>query len=274
MRLPSGARAASKDDQGVSDEMKLFDLHGKTAVVTGSSRGIGRAIAEALADAGAWVVISSRKEEACEAVAASIRASGGEAVAIPCNVGDKAQLQTLVEKTREAFGGIDILVNNVGANPTLGPLAELSDEAFDRVMTSNVKTALWLSNLVLPEMAERKDGAVIFLGSIAAMRASAGINAYGAAKAALMQVTRGLAAEWGAHNIRVNCIAPGLIKTDFARALWEDPTRAEQRISQTPLGRLGEPRDIAGAALLLASPAGSFITGQTIVVDGGVTAAG
>jgi NAD(P)-dependent dehydrogenase (short-subunit alcohol dehydrogenase family) len=254
--------------------MGMFDLHGKTALVTGSSRGIGRAIAEAMAEAGAWVVISSRKEEACESAAAAIRATGGQALAIPCNVGDKAQLQTLVDKTSEAFGGIDILVNNVGANPTMGPLSELSDEAFDHVMTSNVKTALWLSNLVLPGMAAQKDGAVIFLSSIAALRASAGINAYGAAKAALMQVTRGLAAEWGAHNIRVNCIAPGLIKTDFARALWEDEARAQQRIALTPLGRLGEPRDVAGAAVLLASAAGSFITGQTIVVDGGVTIAG
>jgi NAD(P)-dependent dehydrogenase (short-subunit alcohol dehydrogenase family) len=254
--------------------MGMFDLHGKTAVITGSSRGIGRAIAEAMAEAGAWVVISSRKEDACESVAAAIRASGGQALAIPCHVGDQAQLQALVEKTREAFGGIDILVNNVGANPTLGPLSELSDEAFDRVMDSNVKSALWLSKLVLPEMAARRDGAVIFLSSIAALRASAGINAYGAAKAALMQVTRGLAAEWGAHNVRVNCIAPGLIKTDFARALWEDEARAQQRIAETPLGRLGEPRDVAGAAILLASEAGSFITGQTIVVDGGVTIAG
>ncbi|HVA14349.1 MAG TPA: SDR family oxidoreductase [Stellaceae bacterium] len=254
--------------------MSIFDLDGKTALITGSSRGIGRAIAEAMARAGAQVVIASRKQAACDAVAAGIRAGGGKAVAIACHVGDKAQLQGLVEKTHDAFGGIDILVNNVGANPTLGPLSALSDDAFDRVMTSNVKSAFWLSNLVLPEMAARKDGAVIFIASIAALRASAGINAYGAAKAALMQLARGLAAEWGASNIRVNCIAPGLIKTDFARALWDDAARARQRIAETPLGRLGEPGDIAGAAILLASQAGSFITGQTIVIDGGVTIAG
>jgi NAD(P)-dependent dehydrogenase (short-subunit alcohol dehydrogenase family) len=252
----------------------MFDLSGKTALITGSSRGIGRAIATAMAGQGAWVVTSSRKEEACEEAAASIRAAGGEALAIPCHVGDKAQLEALVEKTRSAFGGIDILVNNVGANPVLGPLQELSDEAFDRVMTSNVRSALWLSQLVLPEMAARKDGAVIFLSSIAAQRASTGINAYGAAKAALGQLARGLAAEWGPHNIRVNCIAPGLIKTDFARALWEDEARAKARIAETPLGRLGEPQDVAGAAVLLASREGSFITGQTIIVDGGVTIAG
>jgi NAD(P)-dependent dehydrogenase (short-subunit alcohol dehydrogenase family) len=254
--------------------MTLFDLSGKTALITGSSRGIGRAIAEALAKAGAWVVISSRKAEACDAVAASIRASGGEAAAIPCHVGDQAQLQTLVEKTREAFGGIDILVNNVGANPVLGPLAELEDEAFDRVFANNVKSALWLARLVLPEMAQRQDGAVIFLASIAGFRASPGIGAYGMAKAAVMQMTRSLAAEWGPSNIRVNCIAPGLIKTDFARALWEDEALAQRRIAETPLRRLGEPEDVVGAAMLLASPAGRFITGQTIIVDGGVSIAG
>ncbi len=250
--------------------MGMFDLSGKTALITGSSRGIGRAIAAAMAGQGARVVISSRKEEACEEVAASIRADRGRGAGDPLPCRRQGAAQALVEKTRSAFGGIDILVNNVGANPVLGPLHELSDEAFDRVMTSNVRSALWLSQLVLPEMAARKDGAVIFLSSIAAQRASAGINAYGAAKAALAQLARGLAAEWGPHNIRVNCIAPGLIKTDFARALWEDEARAKARIAETPLGRLGEPQDIAGAAVLLASREGSFITGQTIIVDGGV----
>jgi NAD(P)-dependent dehydrogenase (short-subunit alcohol dehydrogenase family) len=254
--------------------MGIFDLTGKTALVTGSSRGIGRAIAEAMAAEGAKVVISSRKADSCAEAAAAIQAKGGQAVAIACHVGEKAQLQALVAETHAVFGGIDILVNNVGANPVLGPLQTLSDDAFDRVMTSNVKSALWLSNLVLPEMAARKDGVVIFISSIAALRASAGINAYGAAKAALMQLARGLAADYGPSNIRVNCIAPGLIKTDFARALWDNDDRSRQRIAETPLGRLGEPRDIAGAAVLLASPAGSFITGQTIIIDGGVTIAG
>lgn len=254
--------------------MGIFDLNGKTAVITGSSRGIGRAIAEAMAEFGAKVVISSRKPEACEAVAAAIRKSGGQAAAIPCHVGDKAQLQALVDKTHQLFGGIDVLVNNVGVNPVLGPLATLSDEAFDRVIDSNVKSALWLTNLVLPEMAARKDGAVIFLSSIAAFRGSAGIGAYGAAKAALMQLARSLACEWGKHNIRINSIAPGLIKTDFARALWQDEELAQRRIAETPLARLGEPGDIAGAAILLASAAGSYITGQTIVIDGGVTVSG
>jgi NAD(P)-dependent dehydrogenase (short-subunit alcohol dehydrogenase family) len=255
--------------------MGLFDLNGKTAVITGSSRGIGRAIAEAMAGCGANVVISSRKAEACEEVAAAIRAAGGgRAAAIPCQVGDRAQLRVLVEKTREVFGGIDILVNNVGANPTLGPLLDLTDDDFDRVIANNVKSALWLSNLVLPEMAARKDGAVIFIASIAGLRGSANLGAYGAAKAALMQLARGLAGEWGKHNVRINSIAPGLIKTDFARALWQDEALAQRRIATTPLGRLGEPSDVAGAAVLLASAAGSYITGQTIVIDGGVTIAG
>ncbi len=252
--------------------MGLFDLTGKTALITGSSRGIGRAIAEALAECGAKVVISSRKAEACDAVAAAIARGGGKAAAIPCHVGDKAQLRALVEKTHSVFGGIDILVNNVGVNPYLGPLAEIPDDAFDRVIASNVKSALWLSKLVLPEMAERRDGAVILIASVAALRASPGIGAYGAAKAALIQLARSLACEWGRHNIRVNAIAPGLIKTDFARALWQDEALAARRVAETPLGRLGEASDMAGAAVLLASPAGSFITGQTIVVDGGVTA--
>jgi NAD(P)-dependent dehydrogenase (short-subunit alcohol dehydrogenase family) len=254
--------------------MGLFDLSGKIAVITGSSRGIGRAIAEAMAECGARVVVSSRKQAACETVAAAIRDAGGQAAAIACEVNDQVQRQALVDKTRQVFGSIDILVNNVGANPTLGPLQDMTDEAFDRVIASNVKSALWLSNLVLPDMAARKDGAVIFIASIAGLRGSAGIGAYGAAKAALMQLGRSLAREWGKHNIRVNSIAPGLIKTDFARALWEDETLAARRIAATPLGRLGVPQDVAGAAVFLASAAGSFITGQTIVIDGGVTIAG
>jgi dehydrogenase/reductase SDR family protein 4 len=208
----------------------MFDLSGKTALITGSSRGIGRAIATAMAGQGARVVTSSRKEEACEEAAASIRAAGGEALAIPCHVGDKAQLEALVEKTRSAFGGIDILVNNVGTNPVLGPLQQLSDEAFDRVMTSNVRSALWLSQLVLPEMAARKDGAVIFLSSIAAQRASAGINAYGAAKAALGQLARGLAAEWG-RTISASIASRPVSSRPISRALCGRTRRGRRHAS-------------------------------------------
>jgi NAD(P)-dependent dehydrogenase (short-subunit alcohol dehydrogenase family) len=253
--------------------MGLFDLSGKTAVITGSSRGIGRAIAEQMALLGAKVVVSSRKPEPCEEVVAGIVNAGGKAVSIPCHIGDKAQLQALVNRTHDVFGGIDILVCNAAINPYYGPLTDISDDAFDRIMASNVRSNLWLSQMVLPEMKARNDGAVIIVSSIGGLRGSEVIGAYCISKAADMQLARNLAVEWSPHNIRVNCIAPGLVKTDFARALWEDETRAAQRIAETPLRRLGDPIDIAGTAILLASDAGRFITGQTIVVDGGVTIA-
>ena len=253
--------------------MTLFDLTGKTAIVTGSSRGIGRAIAEALAEAGARTVISSRKQEACDGAAAAIRAKGGTAAAIACHIGDRAQLDKLVTETRRQFGAIDILVCCAGVNPHYGPMVEIPDTAFDRIMSSNVRSVMHLAGLVLPEMAARRDGAVVLMSSIAGLRGTAGLGAYSISKAAVMQLARGLALEWGPHNIRVNAIAPGLIKTDFASALWEDEALVTRRIEATPLRRLGEPEDIAGAALLLASPAGAYITGQTIVVDGGVTSA-
>jgi len=253
--------------------MRLFDLSGKAAIVTGSSRGIGRAIAETFAAAGARVVISSRTADACETVAAAIRAGGGAAIAIPCHVGDKAQRETLVARTRAEFGAVDILVCNAGINPYYGPLAAIGDDAFDRIMAVNVRSVLALAALVLPEMAARRDGAIVIVSSIAGLRGTPGLGAYAIAKAADMQLARNLALEWGPHNIRVNCIAPGLIKTDFARALWQDEALMARRLAATPLGRIGEPDDVAGAALLLAAPAGRFITGQTIVVDGGVTSA-
>ncbi len=253
--------------------MTLFDLTGKTAIVTGSSRGIGRAIAEALAGAGAKVVVSSRKQDACEEAAAAIRAKGGSAVAVAAHAGDQAQLKALVEATRQKFGAADILVCCAGVNPHYGPMVEMPDAAFDRIMSANVKNVLYLSGLVLPEMAARRDGAILILSSIAGLRGTRGLGGYAVSKAAEMQLARNLALEWGAHNIRVNCIAPGLIRTEFARALWEDEALLKRRLEATPLGRLGEPEDIAGAALLLVAPAGRYITGQTLVVDGGVTAA-
>jgi NAD(P)-dependent dehydrogenase (short-subunit alcohol dehydrogenase family) len=253
--------------------MRLFDLTGKTAIVTGSSRGIGRAIAETLAEAGAQVVISSRKQDACEAVAETIRAGGGEAAAIACNVGDPAQLGELVAATLVRYGAIDILVCNAAINPYYGPLVEIDDGAFDRIMASNVKSVLRLAGMVMPDMRTRRDGSIVIISSIAGLRGTAGLGAYAISKAADMQLARNLALEWGRHNIRVNCIAPGLIKTDFARALWQDEALMAHRLALTPLGRIGEAEDIAGAALLLAAPAGRFITGQTIVVDGGVTSA-
>jgi len=254
--------------------MRLFDLKGKVAIVTGSSKGIGRTIAENLAEAGAKVVISSRKAPACEEVVAAIRKSGGDAIAIPAHIGDKAQLEALVNETRKRWGRIDILVCNAASNPYYGPMAGLPDDAFDKILKNNIVANHWLANLVLPEMAQRKDGAVIIVSSIGGLKGTATLGAYAISKAADMQLARNLALEWGMHNIRINCIAPGLVKTDFAKALWENPEILKHYESQTPLRRIGQPDDIGGIAVFLASPAAAFITGQTIVADGGVTIAG
>jgi NAD(P)-dependent dehydrogenase (short-subunit alcohol dehydrogenase family) len=254
--------------------MSIFDLTGKTAVVTGSSKGIGRAIAEQMALFGANVVVSSRKGPACEEVVAGIKQAGGKAVAIPAHIGEKPALQALVDGALKAFGQIDILVCNAAVNPYYGPLAGISDDAFDRIMDSNIRSNLWLCNMVIPGMAKRKDGAVVIVSSIGGLRGSGMLGAYGISKAADMQLARSLAVEWGPHNIRVNAIAPGLVKTDFAKALWSDEALLKTTLKQAPLGIIGEPVDIAGTAILLASSAGRFITGQTFVVDGGVTISG
>ncbi len=249
----------------------LFDLTGKVAVVTGSSRGIGRAIAERLAEHGAKVVISSRKPEACEPVAAGIRARGGEAMVIPCHIAHKEALQALADRTVAAWGGIDILVCNAAVNPYLGPAAGASDEVYERVMGANVRSNFWLCNMVLPGMAARGGGSVIIISSIGGLRGSAQLGLYAISKAADMQLARNICVEWGPRNIRANAIAPGLVRTDFARALWEDPALYRKRTKDTPLQRIGEPDEIAGAAVFLASAAGSFMTGQTLVIDGGTT---
>ena len=249
--------------------MKLFDLSGKVAIVTGSSRGIGRAIAELFAEAGAKVTISARNQGPCDEVVEGIRQKGGEAIAVTARISDQAQLENLVATTRAEWGRIDILVCNAAINPHYGSLADLSDQAFERMMTNNVLSNLWLSKMVGPEMRARRDGAIIYIISIGALKASTVIGMYGVTKAADYALCRSLAAEWGPDNVRVNCIAPGLVVTEFARALYEDPERRAAREAETPLRRLGQPEEIAGAALLLASPAGAFISGTTIVVDGG-----
>jgi NAD(P)-dependent dehydrogenase (short-subunit alcohol dehydrogenase family) len=254
--------------------MDAFSLDGRVAVVTGSSRGIGRSIAEHLARHGARVVISSRKQPACEEVAASIRAAGGQAVAVPANIADQAQLEQLVAATRSQWGRIDVLVCNAASNPYYGPMSALPDEAFNKVLQNNIVSNLWLANLVLPEMAQRRDGAVIIVSSIGGLKGSATLGAYCVSKAADMQLARNLAVEWGPHNVRVNCIAPGLVKTDFAKALWDNPELLARTQANTPLRRIGEPDDIGGIAVFLASRAGAFVTGQTIVADGGITIAG
>jgi NAD(P)-dependent dehydrogenase (short-subunit alcohol dehydrogenase family) len=249
-------------------------LDGKVAIVTGSSRGIGRSIAEHLAAHGARVVVSSRKLPACEEVVNAIRSAGGEAIALAANIGDKAQLEYLVAETRKRFGPIDILVCNAASNPYFGPMSGLPDDAFQKILQNNIVSNHWLANLVLPEMAQRKDGAVIIVSSIGGIKGSAVLGAYCISKAADMQLARNLAVEWGKQNIRVNCIAPGLVKTDFARALWDNPKLLAHTEATTPLGRIGEPDDIGGIAVFLASRAGAFVTGQTIVADGGVTITG
>jgi len=247
----------------------LFDLKGKVAIITGSSRGIGRSIALRMAEQGAKVVVSSRKAEACETVANEIKAAGGEAIVVPCNVSDKAQLQALVDATLRQWGRIDILVCNAAVNPFFGPSKDIPDEAFDKIMAVNIKSNHWLANMVAPGMAERGDGAIIVISSVGGLFGSNTLGAYGISKAADMQLVRNLAVEWGPQNVRANCIAPGLIRTDFARALWENPDIAKKATKGYALRRIGEPDEIAGAAVFLGSAAGRFMTGQTMVIDGG-----
>ena len=253
--------------------MSLFSLSGKVAVITGSSRGIGKAIAERMAEHGAQVVISSRKAEACAAVAASINSARGAqaATAIPANISHKDELQLLVRETTRRLGRIDVLVCNAASNPYYGPLAQIEDDQFRKILENNVIANHWLINFTVPQMIERKSGSIIIVSSIGGLRGSPVIGAYNISKAADFQLARNLAVEYGKHNVRVNCIAPGLIKTDFARALWENPETLKRATSGSPLGRIGEPDEIAGAAIFLASQASSFVTGQAIVVDGGVT---
>jgi NAD(P)-dependent dehydrogenase (short-subunit alcohol dehydrogenase family) len=248
-----------------------FDLTGKVALVTGSTRGIGKSIAEEMARAGAKVVVSSRKAEACEQVRAEFEKQGYEVLAQACNVSRKEELQALVDATLKRWGRIDIAVSNAASNPYYGPLASIPDDAFDKIFNNNVKSVLWLAAMTLPGMAERGGGSYISVGSIGGIIANTVIGAYGMSKAADHMLVKNLAAEWGPKNVRVNAIAPGLIKTDFAKALWEDPQRRKEREAATPLRRLGEPRDIGGIAAFLASDAAAFITGQCIVADGGVT---
>ena len=253
--------------------MSLFDLTGKSAIITGSSRGIGKAIAEAFADQGAKVTISSRKPGPCQDVAKELNEKHGDGTAIahPANISDKAGLQAMVDATNEAFGKVDIVVCNAASNPYYGPMEGISDEAFEKILQNNIISNHWLIQMCAPQMRERKDGAVIIVSSIGGLRGSPIIGAYNISKAADFQLARNLAVEYGKDNIRVNCIAPGLIKTDFARALWEDEDNLSRALAGTPMKRIGLPEEIAGAAVYLASAAGAYMTGQKMVVDGGAT---
>jgi len=251
----------------------IFDLKGKVAVVTGSTKGIGRSIAEAMARAGASVVISSRKQDQCDEVVSQILNEGLEATPIPCNIGKREDLERLVTQTRKYYGRIDCLVCNAAVNPYYGLISQVPDEVFTKIMDSNVRSNLWLCNMIIPEMAERRDGSVIIVSSIAGLRGSLLLGMYAISKAADMQLVRNLAVEWGPKNVRVNGIAPGLVRTDFARTLWENPEILSQAEKHVPLRRIGEPDDIGGAAVFLASGAARWMTGQTIVIDGGATIA-
>jgi dehydrogenase/reductase SDR family protein 4 len=247
----------------------LFDLTGKVALITGSTRGIGKSIAQELGRAGARIAVSSRKADACEAVRKELEQEGLQVLAQPCNVSRKEDLQALVDATRAKWQRIDIVVANAASNPYYGPLTGIPDEAFDKIMANNVKSVLWLAAMTLPQM--KAGGSFIAVGSIGGLLANTVIGAYGISKAAGHHLVRNLAAEWGPKGVRVNAIAPGLVKTEFARALWEDEKRRTERLQATPLRRLGEPRDIGGIAVFLASDAGAFVTGQCIVADGGVS---
>jgi len=254
--------------------MSMFDLSGKVAVVTGGSRGIGRSICEQMAAHGAKVIVSSRKLPACEEVVKGIKAKGGEATAVAASISDRAQLESLIATARKTYGKIDIMVCNAASNPYFGPLTGLKDDVFLKIMQNNVMSAIAVMNMVGPEMAERKDGVFIIVSSIGGLAGSPHIAAYNMSKAADINLVKSLAIEWGKHNIRVNCIAPGLIQTDFAKALWDNPEIRKNSESKAALKRIGQPDEIGGVAVFLASKAGNFICGQTIIADGGVIGIG
>ncbi len=251
----------------------LFDLKGKVAIVTGSSRGIGRAIAERMAEHGAKVVVSSRKLPACEEVTSAINAKygAGTAISIACNISSKDELKNLVDRTTKEFGKVDILVCNAASNPYYGPLAGIQDDQFRKILENNIIANNWLISFTVPQMIERKDGAIIIISSVGGYKGSTTIGAYCISKAADLQLARNLAVEYGKHNVRVNCIAPGLIKTDFAKALWDNPETLKTTEARSPMRRIGQPDEIAGGAVFLASKAGAFVNGQSIVIDGGGT---
>ena len=249
----------------------LFDLTGKNAIITGSSRGIGKAIALRMAEHGAKVIITSRKIDACQVVADEINSKFGKdrALAIACNISYKDQLKNLYAQSLEFCDNISTLVCNAAINPYFGPSMNISDEAFEKIMKSNVQSNFWLCNEVIPDMIKDKNGSIIIISSIAGLHGSSFLGTYAISKAADSQLARNISVEYGRNNIRANCISPGLIKTDFARALWENESILKASTNRTALKRIGMPDEIAGAAVYLASEAGSFMTGQNIVIDGG-----
>ena len=252
----------------------MFDLTGKTAIITGSSKGIGRSIAFAMAEQGANVVVSSRKADACQVTVDEINqkyeGKSGRAIVIPCNISDTTALQMLVDETRAKFDKIDILVCNAATNPYFGSIQNIPEKAIDKLMDNNIKSNILLCQMVIPEMVERKEGSIIIISSVGGLKASTVIGGYNVTKAADIMIVKNLAAEFGKHNVRTNAIAPGLFRTDFAKALWENPDILKASTAGCPMRRIGEPDEIGGAAVFLASKAGSFVNGHTLVVDGGV----
>lgn len=250
-------------------ERALFDLTDKVAIITGASKGIGEDIARVYARFGAKVVVSSRKQDACDALAADIKTAGGEAIGIAAHVGDMAQLQHLVDRTIEIYGGVDILVNNAASNPVFGPSLEADGAAFDKIMVANVKAPFELSKLCYPSMKARGGGSIIMLSSIAGHTPDPGLGIYSVSKASLNMLTKVLAKEWGPDGIRVNAICPGLIKTKFSQALWQDDKTLAHFTKRLPIARMGTTDEISPMALFLASSASSYTTGSFFYADGG-----
>lgn len=254
--------------------MDTFDLQGKVAIVTGSSKGIGLAVAKGLAQNGAQVVISSRNQEACDIEAAKLAKEGFTAIGIACHIGDAEQRKSLVDKTIDAFGRIDILVNNAAINPVYGPIEDVDPAIFDKIMDVNVKAPWALSNLVLPHMQAHKKGSIINIASVEALTPGFGLGLYSTSKAALLMLTKNQAKEWGQYGINVNAICPGLIQTKFSAALWTNEKLLHKLERSIPAGRMGQPEEMAGLACLLASKAGAYMTGGVYTADGGYMIAG
>jgi NAD(P)-dependent dehydrogenase (short-subunit alcohol dehydrogenase family) len=252
--------------------LPAFNLSGHIALVTGASKGMGRSIAAILAQAGARVVISSRNQADCDRVAAEISPDPGQCVGIASDIGDSQTLQTLVATTQSNVGKPDILVCNAAGEAPIGPLEKVEASVFDEAMISNVRNNLLLANLVAPDMVARRDGSIIIMSSIVGSRGRSGVGVYATTKAAVNQLVRTMAVEWGPFQVRTNAIAPTAVRTDFSRVLWDTPDALARATARVPMGRIGEADDVAGLALLLASPAGSFINGQIIGVDGGASA--
>ena len=252
-------------------ETTLFDLTGKVALLTGASKGMGLAMAQALAGHGATVVISSRKQDQLDAAAAAINEACGaqRAHAVAANAGRKQELQALVDKTHELAGPIDILIGNAGVNVHYGNISEIPDEAYEKTMATNVQANLWLARMVVPDMIEKGAGSMMFTSSVGAFKPSSTLGLYGVSKLALIGLVRNLALEYGPKGIRANAICPGLVRTDFAKALWDNPEAEERANSQIPLRRLGEADDFGGVAVFLASDASRYMTGQALTICGG-----